>query len=655
MYDHIFQPIDVGPITIPNRIVRSAHSTALPLKRLIAYHEARAVGGVGMSTLEATGVHLSSPAMRSIIPLHDDTVVPFYQELTDALRPHGMKMLQQIYHPGSARAPGKGTTQVSASAIPNPLVGGTPIEMTIPMIEEMIEAFAKAAKRCRDGGLDGVDIHASSGYLIEQFLSPANNIRSDKYGGSLTNRMRFLMEIIEAIRDEVDHDICIGIRLPNEEYIPGGLTAEDNAEIARIVEPHVDYISLHMGSYWRFHKLLSPMDDPLGHEMPANEPIIKQLTKPTIVVGRIMTLDHAESIVESGQADMVSMVRALIADPGLVNKAKQGNSELIRPCIGSNFGCVGQIMSTGKLGCVVNIAAAQETEVSFEPEGISKTPEKILIVGGGPAGLEAARTAAIRGHDVHLHEATKQLGGQVAIAASAPHRSDLGAITSWLTSEMERLEINVTMNSLVDPEVIASLNPDRIIVATGSTPRKDGFQLTTPISPLTGFDQKHVYTSWDVFGYGGRANFDSPAIVFDDTGTFEAISVADKLLEQGIKVTMVSRYESLGAALPYPPATVEAAKERLMSQDFDFIGGHYMQAITEDEVLIGVPFTERIRALRANMVVLVTYNHPNRDLAEYILKENSHLEGKVHLVGDVSGTNGVQAAIHQAANLTRSI
>ena len=655
MYDHIFQPIDVGPITIPNRIVRSAHSTALPLKRLIAYHEARAVGGVGMSTLEATGVHLSSPAMRSIIPLHDDTVVPFYQELTDALRPHGMKMLQQIYHPGSARAPGKGTTQVSASAIPNPLVGGTPIEMTIPMIDEMIEAFAKAAKRCRDGGLDGVDIHASSGYLIEQFLSPANNIRSDKYGGSLTNRMRFLMEIIEAIRDEVDHDICIGIRLPNEEYIPGGLTAEDNAEIARIVEPHVDYISLHMGSYWRFHKLLSPMDDPLGHEMPANEPIIKQLTKPTIVVGRIMTLDHAESIVESGQADMVSMVRALIADPGLVSKAKQGNSELIRPCIGSNFGCVGQIMSTGKLGCVVNIAAAQETEVSFEPEGISKTPEKILIVGGGPAGLEAARTAAIRGHDVHLHEATKQLGGQVAIAASAPHRSDLGAITSWLTSEMERLEINVTMNSLVDPEVIASLNPDRIIVATGSTPRKDGFQLTTPISPLTGFDQKHVYTSWDVFGYGGRANFDSPAIVFDDTGTFEAISVADKLLEQGIKVTMVSRYESLGASLPYPPATVEAAKERLMSQDFDFIGGHYMQAITEDEVLIGVPFTERIRALRANMVVLVTYNHPNRDLAEYILKENSHLEGKVHLVGDVSGTNGVQAAIHQAANLTRSI
>ncbi len=655
MYEQLFQPIHVGPITIPNRIVRSAHSTALPLKRLIAYHEARAVGGVGMSTLEATGVHLSSPAMRSIIPLHDDSVINFYKELSSALKPHGMKMLQQIYHPGSARGPGKGTTQISSSAIPNPHVGGIPVEMTISMIEEMVEAFAAAARRCRDGGLDGIDIHASSGYLIEQFLSPANNIRTDNYGGSLENRMRFLMQIIEAIREEVGNDICVGIRLPNEEYIPGGLTAQDNAEIAKIVEPHVDYISLHMGSYWRFHKLLSPMDDPLGHEMPANEPITKQLTKPTIVVGRIMTLDHAETIVKDGQADMVSMVRALIADPGLVNKAKQGQSDLIRPCIGSNFGCVGQIMSTGKLGCVVNIAAAQETEITFEPTGKPASAEKILIVGGGPAGLEAARTAAILGHEVHLHEATKQLGGQVAIAASAPHRADIGAITRWLETEMERLDVNVTLNSLVDPDLIDEINPDRIVLATGSTPRDDGFQLTTPISPLKGFDLKHVYSSWDIFGFGGKVTTQGPAVVFDDTGTFEAISVADALLEQGMHVTLVSRYESLGASLPYPPATVEAAKERLMSQNFDFIGGHYVQGITEDEVMIGVPFTERKRRLNANTVALITYNHPNRDLGDYLTEQLPEMETRIHTVGDASGTNGIQAAIHQAANLIRSL
>ncbi len=655
MYESLFQPIKVGPLTIPNRIVRSAHSTALPLKRLIAYHEARAVGGVGMSTLEATSVHLSSPAMRSIIPLHDDAVIDFYKELSTALKPHGMKMLQQIYHPGSARAPGKGTTQISASPIPNPIAGGIPIEMTPSMIEEMVQAFAAAARRCRDGGLDGVDIHASSGYLIEQFLSPANNIRTDEYGGSLENRMRFLMEIIHAIRQEVGNDICVGIRLPNEEYIPGGLTAEDNAEIAKIVEPHVDYISLHMGSYWRFHKLLSPMDDPLGHEMPANEPITTQLTKPTIVVGRIMTLDQANTIVTEGQADMVSMVRALIADPGLVNKAKQGNTDLIRPCIGSNFGCVGQIMSTGKLGCVVNVAAAKETEVTFEPSEKPKSIEKILIVGGGPAGLEAARTAAILGHDVHLHEATKQLGGQVTIAASAPHRSDIGAITKWLESEMERLEINVTLNSIVDPDLVAEINPDRIILATGSTPRSDGFQLTTPIAPLKGFELDHVYSSWDVLGFGGRVTTEGPAVVFDDTGTFEAISVADSLLDRGMQVTLVSRYESLGASLPYPPATVEAAKERLMSQNFDFIGGHYIQAITQDEVMIGVPFTERKRRLQANTVALISYNHPNRELGDYLAGQITEAKPKIHTIGDASGTNGIQAAIHQAANLIRSL
>ena len=184
-------------------------------------------------------------------------MIPLYRELMDRIRPYGMKLLQQIYHPGSATRPKKAATQVSSSPIPNPMVGGVPVEMTRSMIAEMVEAFAAAARRCREGGLDGVDLHASSGYLIEQFLSPANNVRTDEYGGWLENRMRFLMEILDAIRAEVGDDYCVGIRLPNEEYIPGGLTPADVAEIAQIVEPYVDYVSLHMGSYWRFHKLLS--------------------------------------------------------------------------------------------------------------------------------------------------------------------------------------------------------------------------------------------------------------------------------------------------------------------------------------------------------------------------------------------------------------
>lgn len=652
-YDNLFEPIKVGPLTIPNRIVRSAHGTLLTGEELIAYHEARAAGGVGMSTLEATGVHPSAP---SLIPLYSDDCLPFFRAISDRMRPYGMKLLQQIYHPGSATRPKKAATQWSSSPIPNPMVGGVPFEMTTAQIAEVVAAFAAAARRCRDGGLDGVDVHASSGYLIEQFLSPATNRRTDGYGGSLENRMRFLMEILEAIRAEVGAEFCVGIRLPNEEYIPGGLTPEDNAEIARRVEHLVDYVSLHMGSYWRFHKLLSTMDDPLGHEIAPSEVITRAVSKPTIVVGRIMTLDHASHIVASGAADMVSMVRALIADPELVNKARRGDDALIRPCIGSSMGCVGQLMSTGKLSCVVNVAAAVETKVSFEPQGPAPVLKRVLVVGGGPAGLEAARTAALRGHEVHLHEATRRLGGQVAIAATAPHRSDIGAITEWLTSEIERLGVTIRLSSLVDPEVIAEVAPDEIIIATGAAPQHNGFQLATPAAPIPGHDLPHVYTSWDLFGFGGRATIGDHAVVFDDTGTFEAISVADTLLAAGAAVTMLSRHDAIGATLPYPPATVEAAKERLYSGRFDFIGGHYLQGITPDEVIIGVLFTERVRALAADTVVLVSFPVPNRDLADHLLSATANgRPASVHLVGDVTGTNGVLPAIHQAAALARSL
>lgn len=653
-YEHVFQPLDVGPLTLKNRIVRSAHGTLMTGERLIAYHEARAAGGVAMSTLEATGVHAGAP---SLIPLYSDDCLPFFREISARMKPYDMKVFQQIYHPGSATRPKKAATQVSSSAIPNPVIGGIPTAMTVPEIHEMVEAFAAAARRCQLGGLDGIDLHASSGYLIEQFLSPANNVRDDHYGGALENRMRFLLEILEAIRDAVGPDFCVGIRLPNEEHIPGGLDPEEIATIARLVERYVDYVSLHMGSYWRFYTLLAPMDEPLANEMPANRRIVKRdeerLGVPAMVVGRIMTLDDAERILADGDADMVSMVRALIADPALVEKSRIGEPERVRPCIGSSIGCVGQLMSRGELGCVVNVAAARETKVSFEPADRAATPKRVLVVGGGPAGLEAARTAALRGHDVHLVEATRQLGGQATIAATAPHRADLGAITEWLATEIERLGVSVTLNTWADPDLIDEIAPDEVILATGVTPRRDGFQLTTPIDPVPGHDLPHVFTSWDVFGFGGRAEVVGPALVYDDTGTFEAVSVADALLAAGVAVTMVSRLEAIGETLPFPPATVAAARERLMGGDFDHIGGHHLLEIRPDEVDIGVSFTDRRRTVPARTVVIVTYGHPNRELGEHLRAADG--AWNVHQIGDVTGTNGVMPAIHAGSALGRAI
>jgi len=646
LYDNLFEPLKVGPVEIKNRVVRSPHGTGLAGEALIAYHEARAKGGVGMSTIQATGVHKSAPQG---IPLWTDDCRSFLTEIADRIRPHGMKLFIQLYHPGAGM---QGMPENwSASAIPNPMAGVMPIEMTKGMIDDVVEAFARAAGRVRDSGLDGIDVHASSGYLLHEFLSPALNKRTDEYGGSLENRMRFMFEAIEAIRSEVGDDIAVGVRLPNEDYVPGGLTADMNAEIAKAVDPVADYISLHMGAYWRFHKLIAPSDDPLGVEMQANNIIKPVITKPTMVTGRIMTLDHASALVASGEADMVSMVRALIADPNLVNKARNREENKIRPCIGSNMGCVGQLMSGRSLGCVVNASAGREQVLTFEPQDRVAQPKKILVVGGGPAGMEFARTAALRGHEVELHEAMQRLGGQVTMAASAPKRGDLGTIVDFLAEELDSLGVDVHLNSYVDEDMVSQIAPDEVVLATGTAPRADGMQQATPAIQVPGFDLPHVYSSWDILGWGDITTLEGPAVVYDDTGTFEAISVADILMEKGMHVTMVGRNDSVGARLSYPPVTAGAARERLYSGDFDFIGAHHLLSITPDDVEIGVLFTDRSRRIPAKTVVFVGFNEPNRELWQ-------SLQGNgppSHMIGDVRGHNSILSAIHAGNALGRQI
>ncbi len=649
-YDVLFEPLQVGPITVPNRIVRAPHSTGLTGEALIAYHEMRGRNGVGLSTLEATSIHPSAPGW---LQMWNDSSMPFLEALSKQIKPTGMKMLLQAYHPGAGYAEVAGMPEHwSASAIPNPMAGVVPIAMTKAMIDDVIAAFAAAALRCRDAGLDGLDIHASSGYLLHEFLSPALNKRKDDYGGSFENRFRFTREVITAIRDAVgDSDFVVGVRLPNEDYVPGGITAKEAAEIAAAADPLVDYVSLHMGSYWRFHKLIAPADDPLGTEMPANEQIAPNLKSPVMVTGRIVTLDHAAHIVKSGTAAMVSMVRALIADPELVKKARANQEGRIRPCIATNMGCVGQLMSRGVMSCSVNHTASKESRMSIEPEDRTEAPKKILVAGGGPAGLEFARNAALRGHQVRLFEATKHLGGQVALAARAPHRADVGTIIPWLEGELEQLQVSVQLNVPVDEDVIREESPDLVVVATGTTPRADGFQLSTPGKAVPGYDLPHVHNSWELFGVGPALDLKGRAVVYDDTGSFEAISVCDVLLEAGVPTTLVSRFDSVGGGLPYPAVTAGAARERLFSQDFDFVGSHYVRGITSDSVEIGVLYTDRSRSLDADIVVLVGYNEPNRQLPEAL----AGMDIPHHVIGDVLGRNSIMNAMHAGAELGRRI
>jgi 2,4-dienoyl-CoA reductase-like NADH-dependent reductase (Old Yellow Enzyme family) len=654
MYENLFQPITIGSTTVPNRIARGAHNVGLPWvdqsDDLIAYHEERAIGGVGLTILGIAGVHPTSPTS---IPVTEDRVIDGYRRLAARLHPHGNKVFQQLWHSGPARA-FPGSAPWSASDIPNPHVGVTPQPMTKTMIDEVVGAFAAAAARVRAGGLDGVEVHAAHGYLIGQFLSPATNHRTDEYGGPMHNRLRLLREILDAIRAQVGPDYTVGVRFSADDGIPGGLRPEDTLAIAQAIEPLVDFVDLSTGGYHRFHRMFATMDTPLGYEIPDSEVVTRKLKVPTIVAGRIMTLDVASQIVASGAADLVSMVRPLIADPGLVNKARAGRSESIRPCIGVNQGCLGALLDSGRMGCTVNPTVTRESTMPFEPPGpvgpVGRR-KRVLVIGGGPAGLEATRTAALRGHDVELYEMTRRLGGQVTIAATAPHRSDIGAITQWLADEVHRLGVRVRLDTAIDPDFILTREPDAVIIATGSTPRRDGFQSFNPAEPIQGARQGHVYTSWDVFGFGGRAAIGERALVYDDTGGYEAVSVVEQLIAHGCAVTFATRHEAVGSTVEFRPATVYPARERMAAAEVEVVPLSYISEITAEDVELVLSHGAARRRVSADTVVLVGYNRPNREYADALTAAGF----PVHLVGDATGSRTIEQAIRQAAEVARAI
>jgi 2,4-dienoyl-CoA reductase-like NADH-dependent reductase (Old Yellow Enzyme family) len=655
VYEPLFQPLQLAGVTVPNRIVRTAHSLGKPWvdvdDALLAYHEARARGGVGLSILETGMVHLSAPRA---IPSHDDRVIPGYQKLAESVHRHGSTMMQQLWHGGSSQKINPlGGPPWSASDVPNPLRAAVPIPMTQTMIDEVVAGFASAAGRVQRGGLDGVEVHGAHGYLVGQFLSPLTNRREDAYGGDPERRLRFLTEILTAIRAEVGPEFPVGIRLSADEQVDGGLGVEDGIAIAKAVEPFVDFVDLSISSYYRFHRMLAPADAaPTGYELPFTEVVARSVTKPTIVSGRITTLDHASHLVETGVADMVSMVRALIADPDLVVKARSGRVDRIRPCTGSNQGCVGGIREGG-FGCVVNPAAGKEASWLSDVQDTAAVLKRVVVAGGGPAGLEAARTAAMRGHDVVLVEATSRLGGQVAIAGAAPHRSEFAAITEWLADEVRQMGVRVLTSTFVEPDLLARERPDVLVVATGSTPRRDGFSAAQPSHKPPGITLPHVRTSWDVLGFGGSVDDVATAVVYDDSSTWEAISVVECLLARGADVTLVTRHHTFGVAMPDPPSTVDAARERILGHErFALFPDALLSEISPTRVGLSLLGTDRTLTLPADLVVHVNVNQSNRDLLEFL---DEALDLTVHVVGDANGGRTVRQAITEASAVARTI
>jgi 2,4-dienoyl-CoA reductase-like NADH-dependent reductase (Old Yellow Enzyme family) len=651
VYDSLFRPLSIGTVEIPNRIVRAAHGSSLPwvdqTDELIGYHEARARGGAGLLFLERAGVHPSSPTLDW--PFYEESIVEGCRRIADAVHRHGTKLFVQVCHRGSSFKGPNGAAPWSASAVPNPVAAVVPIEMTQTMIDDVVDGFAAACLHAKEGGLDGVEIQAAHGYLIAQFLSPATNRREDDYGGPVQNRIRLLTDVVAAVRARVGADFPVGIRISGDDNIVGGQRPRDSAEIVELVQDRIDFVSVSLGSYYRYHRLIPTMEEPMGFELPTSAPVTRICSKPTIVAGRVMTLDAADNIVASGIADMVSIVRGMIADPDLVVKARTGREAEIRPCIGTSQGCVGR--PYGRIACVVNPTVGKEISVPFEPPPAERS-RSVLVIGGGPAGMEAARTAALRGHTVELHEMRNQLGGQVNIAASAPRRSDFAAITRWQEDELKRLGVGVHLGSLVDDDVVRASSADAVIVSTGSVSRSDGFQSGRPVNPIAGHRLRHVYTTWDVFGFGGRAEIGQRAVVFDDTGRYDALSVAEALVDAGAVVTFVSAHDALGAKLPLPIATAGGAREHLLaSEGFTFMPNAYLDRIEPDCVHVGHAIADHLVRVEADTVVLVGYNEPERGLADLLVDHTAEM----HIVGDAAGKTSLLEAIADGNAAGRAI
>jgi hypothetical protein len=462
--------------------------------------------------------------------------------------------------------------------------------------------------------------------------------------------MRFLLKVIAEIRQAVGPDYPVGVRIVSQDLIDGGLGPSECAEIARRLEQEpVDFIDVSLSGYWRFNKMLGTMELPMGYELESSQVVTQAVALPTIVSGRIMTLDAANQIVKSGQADMVSMVRATIADADLVAKARAGRESQIRPCIGTNQACVGGL-AVGAFGCVTNALAGRESQIASEsaPASVAK---RVLVVGGGPAGMEAARVAALRGHSVQLHELRRQLGGQLAIAASVRERADLAALNRWLEDEIRRLGVRVSLGSFVDPDMVRAIGADENVVATGGTAVKDRPQTLTPAGAIPGQEKPHVFTSWQILSAENRSAVGPRVVIFDDTGSFEALTVGLGVAEHCSHLTFVCRHESPGVKAPWPAATTEGAREHLLKHDVTIRPLSRLLSIEDDHVLVTWVDAMKPAHIPADTVVICGHHEPNRELSDALTAEGiAH-----HLVGDVSGAQDLQRAIAEANALARTL
>ncbi len=508
---HLFAPIRIGNMTAKNRLLMPAMSINFGVdeqgnvtEQLTEYFVARAKGGTGMMLVGGGAVHPTGLELPKLPTLWDDAQIPALRKMVEAVRPYGAKFGMQLMHGGRQSYH---DNKVAPSPLPaEAVVKGIPRELSIPEIHEMVKAFGDSARRCRDAGFDFIEVHGAHGYLINQFLSKNSNKRTDEYGGAFENRIRFLLELFRDIKDKTSADFPVGIRINGNDYIKGGWTLEEALKLAVILEDQgVDYLHVSAGVYGSTELTIPSMYVEHGCFVHLAEAVRKAVSIPVVTVGRIKSPEFADRIIKEGKADVVSMGRSVLADPELANKAQAGDLSRIRPCIGCCLGCIHNVLALEPGACVANPDVGREYQLKGEDK--ADVSKKILVIGAGPAGLGAARMAALRGHRVTVCDERGHIGGLIRLAAVPPGRGETMDIVRFLKNELDHLKVEMRLNIDLSQEFVNSVAPDEVILATGSLPEmpviKGLFQTKMDLCMVTDVLEGSAMTGDRVIVMGG--------------------------------------------------------------------------------------------------------------------------------------------------------
>ena len=653
----LFEPITLGTVTVRNRIVMTGHGTGmakdyLPTDQHVAYYRERAIGGVGLIGMAFPQIHPTSQDVPGEPQAWLPEIVPGLQKISDAVHEYGAKIVMQLGHGGRQ---GHSTFTERAlwgpSNTPCPFNLEMPKEMEVEDIDEIVEAHAIGARHAKQGGMDGVEIHSGyGGYLLASFLSPFSNHRTDEYGGSLENRIRIVLRVIDAVRAEVGPDFLVGINLQGHDFSPGGLVATDAQLIAQAITAtgKIDYICVKAATYNEAHQNVPDMQHRKRIWEDLAAAVKAVVGVPVIAVGRINDPFDAADVLNLGHADMVAMTRQQIADPETVNKIADGRLNEIRRCIGCNQGCIDRLFQVTHSSCVHNPAAGYEQELGIGTLEPTTEPCRVVVIGAGPAGLKAAETAAHQGHHVTLIERRERTGGQLRTAAKIRGRGEIGGVIDHLDVMIAKYGVDLRLGWAPTADEIVALEPDHVIVATGSAPGDDIVgNLAQGITFTPGLDQQHVLSVWEVLD-DEKPVGKHVVIVDDGEGGWKGIGLALQLCEDGHRVDFVTPLPYVGSKLG--PFSANLAVPRIHRS------GMTMHPFASVTTIDGSSVTVSEKGVEGSIsevdtVILAGWHRPVTDLY-FALKGNAF---PVERIGDAIASRTMMDAVHEGERAARRI